>query len=185
MSNNRNKKRGSSGRIKLLITIGIIAMLSLVSKSQQLSKDTVVCIIDTTRSYVEYRVNPFPEKYPKFRWQVSIQGHYYDIEWPKKKDFACITFRAIGLNSNFLNPIGPWDIKIQKEKIKGRFIVENDEWVNQQKDFNTLCTRIGSVPSDICSFIIWKQDFESLKTDSVIMHRVSVGYNIILKDCFE
>jgi len=85
LSSNLNKKRGSSGRIKLLITIGIIALFSYASKAQLVSSDTVVCIIDTTKSHVKYRENPFAGRCSvcsEYHWQVSIKGHYYDIQNP-------------------------------------------------------------------------------------------------------
>jgi len=160
----------------IFIIIGLIVLLSLDSKAQLLSTDTVVCIIDTTKCYVKYRENPFADGNSEFHWQVSIQGHYYDIEWPQKKDFACIVFRNINLSEYFPYQVGPWDIKMHKGKIKDRFIVENDKWINLQKDYRTLNTRIGFYPRHKCNFIVWKQDFDNVKTDLVTMHRVTVGY---------
>jgi len=160
----------------IFIIIGLIVLLSLDSKAQLLSTDTVVCIIDTTKCYVKYRENPIVDGNSEFHWQVSIQGHYYDIEWPQKKDFACIVFRNINLSEYFPYQVGPWDIKMHKGKIKDRFIVENDKWINLQKDYRTLNTRIGFYPRHKCNFIVWKQDFDNVKTDLVTMHRVTVGY---------
>jgi len=163
----------------IIILLTICAILSLKSKAQLLSADTVVCIIDTTRCYVMYMENPFADKFSEFHWQVSIQGHYYDIERPKKKDFACIVFRQLNLKDYFPDHVGSWDIKMQKEKIKDRFIVETDEWINQQKDYRTLNTRIGFYPRHKCNFIVFKQDFDNTDNDSILMHRVTVGYNEI------
>jgi hypothetical protein len=161
---------------RLFITIGLIAIISLVSKSQPISNDTVVCIIDTTQCYVRYKENPFAPKNKKFHWQVSIQGHYYDIERPLDKDFACIVFSTDDLSSFYPENKGSWQIKIQKGKIKERFFVETDEWINKQTDLGTLARRIGSMPRDKCNFIVFKQDFDNAKSDSVTMQRVTVGY---------
>ena len=164
----------------LFFTIGLIILLSLVSKSQPVSTDTVVCIIDTTKYYVKYRENPFADRNPKFHWQVSIQGHYYDIERPQNKDFACIVFDADDLSSIYKNDYkGPFSIKMSKEKIKDRFVVETDEWINKQTSMQTLWRRIGFFPRDRYNYIVFKQDFDNTKTDSVIMYRVSIGYNEI------
>lgn len=65
---------------------------------------------------------------------------------------------------------------MSKEKIKDRFIVETDEWINKQTSMQTLWRRIGFFPRDKYNFIVFKQDFDNAKTDSVTMHRVSVGY---------
>jgi len=69
---------------------------------------------------------------------------------------------------------------MQKRKIKDLFIVENDEWINQQKNYFTLKTRIGFLPWAKFNFIIWKQDFDNAKDDSITLHRVTVIYNEII-----
>jgi len=74
---------------------------------------------------------------------------------------------------------GPFSIKMSKEKIKDRFIVEIDEWINKQTSMQTLWRRIGFFPRDRYNYIVFKQDFDNTKTDSVIMYRVSIGYNEI------
>jgi len=43
----------------------------------------------------------------------------------------------------------------------------------------TLWRRIGFFPRDRYNYIVFKQDFDNTKTDSVIMYRVSIGYNEI------
>ena len=160
----------------LFFTIGLIILLSLVSKSQPVSTDTVVCIINTTKYYVKYRENPFADRNPKFHWQVSIQGHYYDIERPQNKDFACIVFNADDLSSIYPDYKGPFRIEIQKEKIIKRFIVETEEWINKQTDSDTIGKRIKFSSRHKYNFVVFKQDFDNTKSDSVTMHRVSIGY---------
>jgi hypothetical protein len=126
---------------------------------------------------VTYRENPFAHKNKKFHWQVSIKGHYYDTERPLDKDFACIVFDADDLRSIYKNDYkGPFSIKMSKEIIKSKYIVENDEWINKQTNMQTLWRRIGFFPRDKYNFIVWKQDFDNAKSDSVTMHRVTVGY---------
>lgn len=55
----------------IFITIGLIVLLSLTSKSQPVSNDTLVCIIDTTKNYVTFE-NPCVNRDPKCRWQIAI-----------------------------------------------------------------------------------------------------------------
>ena len=162
--------------MKTLITIGFIAILSLVSKSQPISSDTVVCIIDTTKSYVKFVANPCANRDPKCRWQISIQGHYYDIERPENKNFACIVFEENESENIHYDYNYPFHFKIQKKIIKDRFNIKTEEWINKQTDLDTLTRRIGYMPRLQRNFIIFKQDFDNAKTDSVTMHRVIVGY---------
>ncbi len=145
-------------------------------KAQPITKDTVVCFIDTAKTYIQYRTNPF-ERDSSCRWQVSIKGHYYDISKPQHKDFACIVFAADSLRNVYgANFQGPFQIKVPKESLKKRFIFATDEWINQQTDFKMLRREIGFFPRDKYNFLIFKHDFEESKSDSVIMHRVQIGY---------
>lgn len=145
-------------------------------KAQHITKDTVVCFIDTAKTYLQYRTNPF-ERDPSCRWQVSIKGHYYDISKPQHKDFACIAFTADSLrNIHGPNFQGPFQIKVPKESLKKRFIFATDEWINQQTDFRTLGLRIGFNRFSQYNFVVFKHEFEESKSDSVIMHRVQIGY---------
>lgn len=158
--------------------------MSLVSKSQPICNDTVVCIIDTTNKYVKFIANPFPSRDPKCRWRITIEGHYYDIEKPFYKDLACIYFNADDLFSIYHDYKGPFQIRMSKERIKDRFIVETDEWINKQTNMLTLLIRIGFFPSDKYNFIVFKQDFDNVKSDSVTIHRVALGYNEVTEDSF-
>jgi hypothetical protein len=87
---------------RIFITLGIITLFACFTEAQPVSNDTVVCIIDTTKCYVKYKENPFADRIPMFHWQVSIQGHYYNIDQPTDKDFACIGFDAENFRNAFL-----------------------------------------------------------------------------------
>jgi hypothetical protein len=155
--------------------------MSLVSKSQPIHNDTVICIIDTTNDYIKYIASPCANRNPKCRWQITIKGHYYDIERPMDKDFACIVFDADDLRSIYKNDYkGSFSIRMSKEKIRDNYIVETDEWINKQTNMKILGERIGYYPFSKYNFVVFKQDFDNAKSDSVIMHRVSMGYNEIV-----
>jgi hypothetical protein len=161
---------------RIIITFGIIILIARFSEAQPVSNDTVVCIIDTTKSYVSYRKNLFAYRNPEFHWQVSIKGHYYDIDQSADKDFA-----SIGFDANDFENMGnvfekPYEVRMSKEKIRNRFIVVADEWISQQTSMRVLGNKIGYSPSNKYNFIVFKQDFENAKSDSVTMHRVSIGY---------
>ena len=60
----------------LIVIIALVGTYSL--EAQPISNDTVICIVDTTESYVEFRENPFKEKNENYHWQVTIKGNYYN-----------------------------------------------------------------------------------------------------------
>jgi len=162
---------------KTIIILGIIFSLAFDMKGQPISTDTVVCIIDTTKCYVKYSINPFASRYPKIHWKVSIEGHYYDVIKPLSKNFACIVFIADDLrNIHGTGFKGPFSIKVPKEMIIKHFVLANEEWINQQTDLQVLGRKIGRYPSYKYNFLVFKQDFENSKNDSVTMHRVQIGY---------
>ena len=165
----------------LFFSIALLLFMNSVLKSQPIHNDTVVCIIDTTNNYVKFASKPFPDRAPEIRWQVSIQGHYYDNESLKDKDFACVSFTAGDLRNVLPNFKGPFQIKVLKRTIKEPYIVETDEWINKQTDQVILGKRIGYFGFSKYNFVIFKQDYENLKTDSVTMHRVTIGYNEIVE----
>ena len=161
--------------------IAFFLLVNGVLKSQPIHNDTVVCIIDTTNSYVKFTSKPFPDRAPEIRWQVSIQGHYYDNENIEDKDFACVSFTAGDLRNVLPHFKGPFQIKVPKRVLKEPYIVETDEWINKQTDQVILGKRIGNFGFSKYNFVIFKQDYENLKTDSVTMHRVTIGYNEIVE----
>jgi hypothetical protein len=165
----------------LFFFIAFLLLVNATLKSQPTSKDTVVCIVDTSNTYVKFTSKPFPDRAPEIRWQVSIQGHYYDNENLKDKDFACVSFHAGDMRNVPPHFKGPFQIKVPKHIIKEPYIVETDEWINKQTDQVILGKRIGNFGFSKYNFVIFKQDYENLNTDSVTMHRVTVGYNEIVE----
>ena len=161
----------------ILVLLAIIG-IDFDLRAQPSTSDTVVCIIDTAKCYVKYIVNPFVDRNPKYHWQVSIKGHYYDNSRPNYKDFAYIVFNADDLRSIYESGFkGLFSIRMTKKKIVKSFVLETDEWINQQTDERKLRQRIGAYPSFKYNFIIFKKDFENAANDSVTMYRVAIGYN--------
>lgn len=160
-----------------IIVVFLMICVGFNLKAQPITNDTVVCFIDTAKAYVQYRINPF-ERDSSCRWQVCITGHYYDVSKPQYKDFASIGFKADNMrNVHGSNFKGPFQIKVSKSSLKKRFIFATEEWINQQTDFQTLRRKIGSYPFSKYNFIVFKHDFDESENDSVIMHRVQIGYS--------
>ena len=166
--------------------VWLLVGFGLLSSAQPLTNDTVVCIIDTSRCFVEFQVKPLPDRAPDIRWQIAIKGHYYDFsEFANEcKDIACIVFEASSLSSIYgrgkFN--GPFELKKSKIYIKESYIIVNEEWIHDQTDFNLLRRKIGSFPKSKYNFIVFKEDFENTVYDTVVMHRVTIGYNEVSID---
>jgi len=148
--------------------------------AQPVTNDTVVCIIDTTKSYVQYRENVVEREIPTpFHWQIAIDGHYYDHR-PYDKDFASTVFEAglwmgvSGVEEGFPKK------RVPKKGLKKRYIVEDEEWITNQTSVQTLGTRLGFFPADKYNYIIFSQDYYSTESDSVTMHRVEIGFNEVV-----
>ncbi len=158
---------------RAIITLLVIINFIFTIKAQSFSKDTVICVIDTTNCFVKFRVNPFAGRIPEIQWQVSIKGHYYDERMPRVKDNASIVF-------NYGDPIidnsASLTIKMTKENITKRFVVVTDKWINQQTNISILRKKIGAYPLSKCNFIIFKPDFDTKTNDSIKMYRVPIGY---------
>ena len=171
----------------LLVILTAIVVLTTANKitAQPLHNDTVVCIIDTTQSYVSYRAYPFAPKDSTTRWQIAIKGHYYDYDSPdfpysQYKDFACIVFEAYAFSNirykTGADPKQP-QLKVAKADLEKRYATETEKWINKQTKLSTLEKRIGAFHFDKYNFVIFKQDYENTASDSVIMHRVQIGYS--------
>jgi hypothetical protein len=163
--------------MKKFIFLLLVMIYSIYAESQVLTNDTVVCIIDTTKSYVEFVKNPIQrENYqPPDHWQIRIDGHYYD-HVPYDKDIACIVFSAGWWSGNLGNISGFPKKRVLKKGITERFIVVDDEWINQQTSLRHLKNKLGIAPFDKYNYIIFSQDYDCEDSDSVTMHRVEIGY---------
>ena len=159
----------------ILIISGLLTYNSL--SSQVVTDDTVVCIIDTTKNYVRFKENPIVRDHQlPPHWQIEIDGHYYD-HVPYDKDIAGITFRAGLWKGNVGDISGFPKKKVLKRGLTERFIVVDDEWINQQASLNTLGRKLGYAPFSKYNYIIFSQDYDCGDSDSVTMHRVVLWFN--------
>jgi hypothetical protein len=67
--------------------------------------------------------------------------------------------------------------KVLKKGLTERFIVVDDEWINQQTSLRHLKNKLGIAPFDKYNYIIFSQDYDCADSDSVTMHRVEIGYS--------
>jgi hypothetical protein len=171
-----NRKLQLVMKFVIFFISGLLTYNSL--SSQVVTDDTVVCIIDTTNSYVEFVKNPIKrDNYqPPDHWQIRIDGHYYD-HVPYDKDIACIVFSAGWWSGNLGNISGFPKKRVPKKGLTERFIVVDDEWINQQTSLNSLGRKLGYAPFSKYNYIIFSQDYDCSDSDSVTMHRVEIGYS--------
>ncbi len=162
--------------MKNLLFICFLLIVAISAVSQPLANDTVVCVIDTTKSYVQYWDNPIQKddyQRPE-HWQVEIEGSYYDGK--SYEDVAAVVFRA-GLWSGVDVECHFPQINVSKKEIGSRFTLVNDEWIHEEKQFyKGLRKKIGFAPFDKYNFIIFSQDYYNTESDSVTMHRVELLY---------
>jgi hypothetical protein len=157
----------------------LVYLFLIVSASGQepLSKDTLICLVDTTKPYVEFWGDTIAsEAHPP--WVVQIHGRYYE-HLPDGEDFGSITFSFGFWDKEKIDKEGYALEKIHKEKISKRFSIKNDEWLNSQTSLDSLKNTISFAPFDKYNFVIFYQDFINEECDSVVMYRVIVSYNEI------
>lgn len=166
--------------IKMKKLLFIILFLSLaqfaICQIKPLHTDTIVCIVDTTNCFTNYKENPF-EKNPNFHWLISIKGHYYDHKSLEDADFASIVFSADFRNSSVCKD--SLIISVPICKLEERFTVITDIWLNEQKSLYSMQRLVGFAPWINYNFVIFKNNIESSTDGKVVMHRVLVGYSEI------
>lgn len=164
---------------KAIISIHLFFYLSGVIKAQEpCFKDTVVVVVDTTQQFVEFKKKQFSSGYSENYWQVNVKGHYYDMERPRDKDFACIVLNNDDLSTVFPDFNDSLKIQIQKKYLK-RFTLYSDKWLHEQNNLSVLYKKIGVGVISHYNFLIFKQDLEDKNKDTVTLYRVTVGFNEI------
>lgn len=145
---------------------------NLHAQSIPITNDTIICIVDTTKSYVAFIENPI-ERISEYHWRVIIKSHYYDKN-PKEKNNAEISFSTAFRGSSWVKE--PFVIPIEMKDIKERFTVVTDKYLNERKSLHKLKMKVGIATWDNYNFLIFKQDVENSKEGVVNAHRVLVGY---------
>lgn len=162
--------------MKNFLVTCLFLSLSFGIQGQPLNNDTVVCIVDTTKTYVQYWYNPIQKsnyQRPE-HWQVEIEGSYYDGK--PYEEAAVVVFRA-GLWSGVDVECHFPQKRILKKDIESRFKLVDDKWIHEEKQFyKVLRKKIGFAPFDKYNFIIFSQDYYDSESDSVTMHRVEILY---------
>ena len=162
-----------------IVVFYILAFFYTKGQAQPLSDDSVVCIVDTTKSYVNYLDNPYqtPNRDYQFppHWEVVIDGTYYK---GREKRSAFVAFKA-GLWGGVDGVKGFPREKVSKKSLEKRFTEVNDAWINKRKDVSKITDKIGFAPFDKYNFIIFSQDYYD-NSDSVTMHRVEIMIGIIM-----
>jgi len=162
----------------ILVCLTIFA--GLIANAQQkfpIHNDTVVIIIDTTHTYVEfiqgdsdYRAKENPT------WNIGIKGHYFDISFPSDADFARVDISHLDYPYKFVT--APYTFRIPRKQLFCRFDCVEDTWIHEQTDQGILENRVAYLDYQRYNFAVFKDD---LINDTVTMYRVLVNYNIIVE----
>lgn len=165
--------------ITCVLVCGIINYSYSQKEIQTISNDTIVCIVDTTLSYVTYAKDT--AKNGAICWQVNIKGHYYDTVY---KDEEWRNYAGVSFNRDFPKWITrPYEIKILKNSLQKRFKVYTDDWINQQLDLDEIGKKIGYRPSNY-NYIVFKQDLKNKCSKYVILYKCIISYGTIHVDSF-
>jgi hypothetical protein len=156
-----------------IIVVGLL--ICSLTKGQRLpiTNDTVVCILDTTKSYVKFKENPIrKENHPvPYHWQVEIEGSYYNGK--SYEEVAGFAFRAGLWGGVHVDGKFPQK-KLLKKEISERFNLFHDEWIHNENSLDSLGRNIGYTPFSKYNYIIFSQDYNCEDSDTVTMHRVEV-----------
>lgn len=139
--------------------------------AQTQTNDTIVCIVDTTNSYVHYKKNSI-KRIKKDHWNITIEAHYYD-SIPEETDNARVYLT--NLLSGDIDKAEQLDICIQVKGMRDRFQVVTDFWINEQKSLSDLKWKIGIATWHKTNYLIFKQDLLN-NCGKVKAYRVHVMY---------
>ncbi|MCX6237133.1 MAG: hypothetical protein NTY07_06165 [Bacteroidia bacterium] len=161
---------------QLIRIIYFVAFFYFPALGQELplTKDTIVCIVDTTKNFTSISVDPIKSA-EKFYWRVCIKSHYYDM-YPQMAYIAYICFDTDYRNQGSWFK-GPLKVIVPIKDLARRFIVVTDEWLNKQTKLSAVSDKVGSTPWVNYNFVVFRQDIDSNPDGCVTMHRVVAGYS--------
>lgn len=165
--------RTAKMNLRLLFFIFNLVFLNISGYTQKpLDNDTVICIVNTKNSFTHFKENP-SKKYPKYHWEVFIEGSYYN-------DTQDADIAGVGFTTNFSGNSwieGPFIISVPIEEMDKRYTVVTDSWINRQQDLRLILQKIGMAPGHKYNFVVFKQDMLQSPNGYVKAYRVLMGYS--------
>jgi hypothetical protein len=165
---------------KSFILAYLIMLAGLLANAQQkfpIDNDTVVIIIDTTHTYVEFiRGDSDYKAKGNPTWNIGIKGHYFDKSFPSDAELARVDISYFDYPFEFVT--SPYTFEISRKQLFCRFDCVGDSWMHEQTDQDILQKRVAYLDYDRYNFAVFKDD---LINDTVTMYRVLVNYNIIVE----
>ena len=146
---------------------------TLISYSQVLSNDTVICIIDTTKGYTEYDSFLYStDTITTESFDITIWGEFLMSENSNKSIPRIIFIDGNQYRKKYVkgNPV----IVVAKDLIDERYTVVDDHWIQSQKNLEVITDKIGSLPFSKYNYITFSQDYYNTESDSIILYRVIV-----------
>ncbi len=147
---------------------------TLISYSQVLSNDTVICVIDTTKTYTEYDSFLYsPDTIMKESFNITIWGEFFWSENSNKSIPRILLFDGARYRKKYVkgNPV----IVVAKDLLDERYTVVDDYWIQSQKNLEVIMDKIGVAPWSKYNYIAFSQDYCNTESDSITLYRVIVA----------
>ncbi|MGQ1908387.1 hypothetical protein ACT3CE_01230 [Marinifilum sp. RC60d5] len=157
-----------NSRLYYKITVFVLTIAyQTVSYAQNSQTDTVLFLIDKNMKEYEYRT---PIKNSN-RFDIKISCKYYTQSPPAFFNF--IELVPNDYNMNISVEKTKW--RIDKKQLKGYQLI-NMEWVAEQKSLNMIYKELYKNSRDSYYYILFKDELDCTKSDSVLLHQVHVGH---------
>ncbi len=157
-------------------TLFLISLLfsTLTSYSQVLSNDTVICVIDTTKSYTEYDSFLYStDTTITESFDITIWGEFFMSENSNKSIPRIFFIDGTQYRKKYVkeNPV----IVVARDLLDERYTVVDDHWIQSQKNLEVITDKIGSLPFSKYNYITFSQDYCNTESDSITLYRVIVA----------
>lgn len=151
------------------ILIGLLIPILFSAKAQQ--KDTLLFIVDQDLDIVDYRMEK--RFYETKSFVIAVDCKYYGED----DDFAKTVFfelREDFSNNNII--VNKPKLKLSKSQLS-KYDTLNVEWLYKQKSLRDIMDKVGFYNFEKYYYIIFKEDLDDTKRDSITIHQCMIGYN--------
>ena len=169
-------KNAKAMKMKTLFLISLL-FSTLISYSQQvqvLSNDTVICVIDTTKSYTEYDSFLYSTDTTMTEsFDITIWGEFFMSENSNKSIPRIFFFDGTQYRKRYVK--GNPAIVVARDLLDERYTVVDDHWIQSQKNLEVIMDKIGVAPFSKYNYITFSQDYYNTESDSITLYRVIVA----------
>ncbi|MGQ1908982.1 hypothetical protein ACT3CE_04275 [Marinifilum sp. RC60d5] len=154
---------------KILVCI-LFTIYEVNVYAQNTQSDTVFFLIDKTMEGYEYHT---PHKNSD-RFHILIQCKYYTADL--NASFSFIELIPNQYNMNISVEKTKW--RIDKKQLKNYQLIDM-KWVAKQENFDVIHNALYKNGYDTYYYILFKNELDCIKGDSVLLHQVHVRHSDI------